>query len=143
MADSGRLDELQRKFDENPRRYFAPLANEYRKGGDVERAIELCRTYLPHLPGHMSGYIVYGQALFDAKRGQEAAAIFQEALRIGIRGWVKNCSDGTVEIDAEGPAPQMKQFVEEVKKGSPVSKVTHLEIRDEVPTGFQQFEIRY
>jgi tetratricopeptide (TPR) repeat protein len=82
MADSGRLDELQRKFDENPRRYFAPLANEYRKGGDVERAIELCRTYLPHLPGHMSGYIVYGQALFDAKRGQEAAAIFQEALRI-------------------------------------------------------------
>ena len=82
MADSGRLDELNRKFDENPRRYFAPLANEYRKLGNLERAIELCRAYLPQQPGHMSGYIVYGQALFDAGRGDQAAAIFQQALSI-------------------------------------------------------------
>jgi tetratricopeptide (TPR) repeat protein len=82
MADSGRLDELQRRFDENPRRYFAPLANEYRKTGEIDRAIELCRAHLPHQPGHMSGYIVYGQALYDAHRSEEAAAVFQEALRI-------------------------------------------------------------
>jgi len=30
----------------------------------------------------MSGYIVYGQALYDAHRTEEAAAVFQEALRI-------------------------------------------------------------
>lgn len=82
MADSGRLDELKRKFDENPRRYFAPLANEYRKAGDAERAIELCRTYLPQQPTHMSGYIVYGQALFDAGHVDEAAAVFQQALTL-------------------------------------------------------------
>jgi tetratricopeptide (TPR) repeat protein len=82
MADTGRLDELKRKFDENPRRYFAPLANEYRKSGEFDRAIELCRAYLPHQPGHMSGYIVYGQALFDAGRGHEAAEIFQQALQL-------------------------------------------------------------
>lgn len=82
MAESGRLDEFKRKFDENPRRYFAPLANEYRKAGDVERAIELCRTYLPQQPSHMSGYIVYGQALFDAGRTDEAAAVFKQALTL-------------------------------------------------------------
>ncbi|MGI8508000.1 MAG: tetratricopeptide repeat protein [Gemmatimonadaceae bacterium] len=82
MADSGRLDELKRKFDENPRRYFAPLANEYRKAGDTDRAIELCRTYLPQQPSHMSGYIVYGQSLFDAGRGDEAAAVFKQALTL-------------------------------------------------------------
>lgn len=82
MADSGRLDELKRKFDENPQRYFAPLANEYRKAGDTDRAIELCRTYLPQQPSHMSGYIVYGQALFDAGRGEEAAAVFKQALTL-------------------------------------------------------------
>lgn len=82
MADPGRLDELERKFDENPRRYFAPLANEYRKAGDPERAIELCRTYLPQQPGHMSGYIVYGQALYDAGRGEEATAVFRQALTL-------------------------------------------------------------
>jgi acylphosphatase len=69
--------------------------------------------------------------------------VYQQALRIGIHGWVKNLPDGTVEIDAEGPSSRMKQFVEAVKRGSPVSKVTHLDIRDEEPTGFQQFEIRY
>ncbi|MGI8547817.1 MAG: tetratricopeptide repeat protein [Gemmatimonadaceae bacterium] len=82
MADSGRLDELKRKFDENPRRYFAPLANEYRKAGDTDRAIELCRTYLPQQPSHMSGYIVYGQALFDSGRQDEAAAVFKQALAL-------------------------------------------------------------
>ena len=39
MATSARLDELKKKFDENPRRYFAPLANEYRKLGELTQAI--------------------------------------------------------------------------------------------------------
>lgn len=82
MADTGRLDELKRKFDENPKRYFAPLANEYRKAGDAELAIELCRTYLPQQPNHMSGYIVYGQALHDAGQTEESAAVFKQALSL-------------------------------------------------------------
>lgn len=47
MASSARIDELRKKFDENPRRYFAPLANEYRKAGDLEQAIFICQEYLP------------------------------------------------------------------------------------------------
>ncbi|MEO6864115.1 MAG: tetratricopeptide repeat protein [Gemmatimonadaceae bacterium] len=82
MADTGRLDELKRKFEENPKRYFAPLANEYRKAGDAELAIELCRTYLPQQPTHMSGYIVYGQALYDAAHADESAAVFKQALTL-------------------------------------------------------------
>ncbi|MES2357088.1 MAG: tetratricopeptide repeat protein [Gemmatimonadota bacterium] len=82
MADTGRLDELKHKFDENPKRYFAPLANEYRKAGDAELAIELCRTYLPQQPNHMSGYIVYGQALHDAGQTEESAAVFKQALSL-------------------------------------------------------------
>jgi tetratricopeptide (TPR) repeat protein len=82
MADTGRLDELKRKFEENPKRYFAPLANEYRKAGDAEMAIELCRTYLPQQPTHMSGYIVYGQALHDAGHIEESAAVFKQALTL-------------------------------------------------------------
>ena len=36
MASTVRIDELKKKFDENPRRYFAPLANEFRKASDIE-----------------------------------------------------------------------------------------------------------
>ena len=82
MASSARIDELRKKFDENPRRYFAPLANEYRKAGDLEQAIFICQEYLPQQPGHMSGHIVYGQALFELSRFDEARAVFETALSL-------------------------------------------------------------
>ena len=82
MASSARIEELEKKFNENPRRYFAPLANEYRKAGETEQAIALCRAYLPQQPGHMSGHIVFGQALFDAGEIDEAQGVFETALSL-------------------------------------------------------------
>jgi tetratricopeptide (TPR) repeat protein len=82
MASSARIDELKQRFDENPRRYFAPLANEFRKVGDLEQAILICEAYLPQQPGHMSGHIVYGQALFESNRLDEALGVFQTALSL-------------------------------------------------------------
>jgi len=79
---SARIEELRKKFDENPRRYFAPLANEYRKAGDFDQAIFICQEYLPQQPGHMSGHIVFGQALFEAKRLAEARTVFETALSL-------------------------------------------------------------
>ena len=46
-----RLEELRAKFQENPRRYFAPYANELRKTGDPASAIAVCRTHLASQPG--------------------------------------------------------------------------------------------
>ena len=82
MQGSTRIDELRQKFHENPRRYFAPLANEYRKAGDPEQAIAICRAHLAQQPAHMSGHVVYGQALYDAKRPEEARAVFEKALTL-------------------------------------------------------------
>ena len=79
---TARIEELRKKFDENPRRYFAPLANEYRKAGDFDQAIFICQEYLPQQPGHMSGHIVFGQALFEAKRLPEAKTVFETALSL-------------------------------------------------------------
>src|SRR4051812_1898842 len=80
MASTARIDELKKKFDENPRRYFAPLANEFRKAGDIEQAIMICEEFLPQQPGHMSGHIVYGQALYEAGRLPESRTVFETAL---------------------------------------------------------------
>lgn len=82
MQGSPRIDELRQKFHENPRRYFAPLANEYRKAGDPEQAIAICRAHLAQQPQHMSGHVVYGQALHDAKRTDEARTVFEKALAL-------------------------------------------------------------
>ena len=82
MVSSARIDELRKKFDENPRRYFAPLANEYRKAGDLEQAVFICQEYLPQQPGHMSGHIVFGQTLFEMGRFDEAKSVFETALSL-------------------------------------------------------------
>ena len=82
MASTARLDELKKKFDENPRRYFAPLANEHRKSGNLDQAIALCRAHLPQQPAHISGHIVLGQALFEAGELDESRATFLTALEL-------------------------------------------------------------
>jgi len=81
-AASARVDELKKRYEENPRRFFAPLANEYRKAGELDAAIDLCRMHLDEQPGHLSGHIVYGQALYESGRAGEAKIAFEAALNL-------------------------------------------------------------
>jgi tetratricopeptide (TPR) repeat protein len=98
--DYDRLRELQEKFDENPRRYFAPLANEYRKGGQPKRAIEICRAHLAQMPGHMSGQIVYGQSLYEAGEFDEAKEVFARALALDPENLIALRSMGDMSLQA-------------------------------------------
>ena len=102
--DYDRLRELQEKFEENPRRYFAPLANEYRKGGQPKRAIEICRAHLAQMPGHMSGQIVFGQALFEAGEWDEARTVFGRALALDPENLIALRSLGDMSLQAGNTA---------------------------------------
>lgn len=75
-----RLEELERKFEESPHRYFASLANEYRKAGEPQRAADMCRAQLAAIPGHISGHIVLGQALYDSGDFDGSRAALERAL---------------------------------------------------------------
>lgn len=80
MANSALIDDLLKQFAENPRRVFARLANEYRKAGELDTAIEICRAHVPLQPTYISGYIVLGQALYESGQMDEARTTFQTAL---------------------------------------------------------------
>jgi tetratricopeptide (TPR) repeat protein len=82
MANPALIDELEKQFRDNPRRVFARLANEYRKGGDFIRAIEICHAHVPQQPGYISGHIVLGQALYDAGELDQAQQTFEAALAL-------------------------------------------------------------
>lgn len=82
MAESPRIIELQQKFEDNPRRYFASLANEYRKAGDFQRAISICRIYLEGAPSHTAGHVVLGQALHATGKMEEAKDAFGTVLQL-------------------------------------------------------------
>ncbi|MCE9602017.1 MAG: tetratricopeptide repeat protein [Gemmatimonadetes bacterium] len=82
MSATSRVDDLRKRYHENPRRFFAPLANEYRKTGFTDRAILLCEKHLGEQPGNMNGLIVYGQCLFETGRLDEARVPFEAALAV-------------------------------------------------------------
>jgi tetratricopeptide (TPR) repeat protein len=108
--DYDRLRELQEKFEENPRRYFAPLANEYRKGGQPKRAIEICRSQLSQMPGHMSGQIVYGQSLYECGEFEEAKQVFERALTLDPENLIALRSLGDMSLQSGNTVEARKWY---------------------------------
>lgn len=118
MATSARLDELKKKFDESPRRYFAPLANEYRKLGDLTQAIALCRAHLPNQPGHVSGHIVLAQALYEARELGEARSTFEAALDLDPENLIALRYLGDIARE-QGEPQQARSWYERVLDADP------------------------
>ena len=83
MASSSEIEKLERRYAENPDgRFFAPLADAYRKAGQVDRALELVRAGLEKHPDYLSAHIVLGRCLLDKGTDPEAAATFQSVLAL-------------------------------------------------------------
>ncbi len=68
----------------------------------------------------------------------------QEALRLGITGWVQNRPDGAVEVCAEGSRRQLEDFWAFLRRGSPAASVRQVDIQWQPASGaFTSFTIRY
>jgi len=67
----------------------------------------------------------------------------RQAMRLGLKGWVRNKDDGSVEAEAVGSADHLEEFETELRRGPAYASVTNLrvvEVPDEVdPSG--PFEI--
>lgn len=61
----------------------------------------------------------------------------------GLKGWVKNRSDGTVEAVFEGYEGVVASMIEWCKEGSPRAKVDKVDVDWEEPKGESSFEVRY
>lgn len=63
---------------------------------------------------------------------------------IGIKGWVKNRRDGSVEAVLEGDENLLNEMISWCKKGPPMSRVIDVQIFPEDYSGaFTAFEIAY
>ncbi|MHA1917194.1 MAG: acylphosphatase [Candidatus Ranarchaeia archaeon] len=66
----------------------------------------------------------------------------QNANRMGLKGWVRNLSDGSVEILAEGNENELIDFESILREGPPSSKVVDLKIMKQKATNeFENFII--
>jgi acylphosphatase len=70
--------------------------------------------------------------------------VHREAAEIGLRGWVRNTTDGCVEIVAHGTPEQIAELKAAVKKGSRGSRVDGIlehELADSEGAALGPFEI--
>ena len=63
------------------------------------------------------------------------------AVDLGVRGWVRNCSDGSVEVVADGSREAVGRLVEWCREGPPRAIVTDVVIIDEELAGESEFRV--
>ena len=66
------------------------------------------------------------------------ASAVEQARRLGLTGWVMNCSDNTVEIVAEGEKDQLEPLIDWCRSGPPGAQVK--EVFAEWETSKQEFQ---
>lgn len=65
------------------------------------------------------------------------------ATRLGLRGWVRNVPDGTVEAVACGPVGQVEEFVAWCRQGPPAARVDRVVVEPWNGTAPEGFEVRF
>jgi len=71
------------------------------------------------------------------------AATMEQAGRLGAKGWVRNCPDGSVEVVAEGKRKDLESLVAWCHHGPPGAHVHHVRLQwEDFQDQFQDFRIR-
>ncbi len=64
-----------------------------------------------------------------------------EAQTLGVSGWIRNCSDGSVEAQLEGEAEAINELVELLGEGPPGARVDRVEVEEADSEGLSGFEV--
>ena len=68
----------------------------------------------------------------------------QEAIKLKLKGWVKNIPSGKVYLEAEGEENNLKSLERWIHIGSPHSRVDRVDLQWREPTNtYLTFEIRF
>jgi acylphosphatase len=72
------------------------------------------------------------------------ASAAHEGRRLGLTGWVKNQSDGSVLLEAQGAPDRVEQLVEWARRGPPAAEVKDVDVTElQLEIKEQGFVIRY
>lgn len=68
----------------------------------------------------------------------------QEAQRLGVRGWVRNRMDGSVEALLQGPRDRVELMIKWCHSGSPYARVSEVVVDWEEPSdSLSDFKLRW
>jgi Raf kinase inhibitor-like YbhB/YbcL family protein len=85
---------------------------------------------VPQIDGISRVRVIVTGSVQNVYYGQYAV---MTAVDVGVTGWVKNLSDGTVEVVAEGTYSQLCQVIRWCHTGSPRSAVSNVDVEWQTP----------
>ena len=81
MSDNPRIEELRRRLQREPASIaFAQLAEEYRRAGQYQDSVEVCRAGLSNHPAYLSARVTLGRSLLALDRLDEAQEELEHVL---------------------------------------------------------------
>jgi len=81
VADNPRIEDLRRRVQKDPASIaFAQLAEELRRAGEHQEAVDACRAGLATHPGYLSARVTLGRALLELDQLDEAQAELEVVL---------------------------------------------------------------
>ena len=70
--------------------------------------------------------------------------VSREAIRHRLKGYVRNASDGSVELEAEGPRAELEVFLDRLKSGPSMAEVKRVEVAWDAYRGeFAGWDLRW
>lgn len=82
--------------------------------------------------------IIYGRVQGVRYR----ASACEKARELGVTGWVRNESDGSVLAEVEGPAEQVEAFLAWCRQGPPRAEVKAVQVVPKAVSDYVGFEQR-
>jgi DNA ligase D-like protein (predicted 3'-phosphoesterase) len=87
------------------------------------------------------------QAVRAVVRGEVQGVGFRDATvrrarELGVLGWVRNASDGSVLVHAEGPSAAIDALNRFLEAGPPAARVDEVEVEQAKVEGHEQFAVR-
>lgn len=67
----------------------------------------------------------------------------EQAVRLGLAGWVRNLPDGSVEASFEGGGSEVDTAIEWCRTGPPSARVDDVTVEWQAPVGEVGFRVRY
>lgn len=67
----------------------------------------------------------------------------EQARELGLAGWVRNCSDNSVEAHLEGEKGAVEQMIERMRQGPTAARVDDISVEQSEPENARRFEVRH
>ena len=127
MASSTTLNRRSQRAAEESAA-FGPIAERFRRAGDLDRAVSLCREGLQKFPHHISARVTLGWALLDQGKYDEARGELEQ----GIAELTSRCESFVAQEFVRGDGVGYFALCDH---GHPVLEFAHRRLRDVRPSG--------